>query len=184
MQVQSLITRQMENDDRLGQILSITTEDGRLCLNGVLLRPMRIKDYVITNTTLERLRIADTIELYNGNKDEDDSVKLLGAGSVALEGEPALGYGLYFKISLLDETIIEAVKNTVGKMGLNAFERLYPIMPIFEIKESELYCNICDEKKTECAHETGRDYVRVTCRANVRGGAIVSLAWGGVRELS
>jgi hypothetical protein len=183
MQVQSLITRQAENDDRLGQILSVTTEEGRLCLNGILLRPMRIKDYIISNTTLERLRVPKTVELYNGNKDDDDSVKLLGAGTVELSGEPALGFGLYFNISLLDEEMIESVKNLVGKLGLTAFERLYPIMPIFEIKESELYCNICDEKKIDCAHETGKDYLRVTCRANVRGGSITSLAWAGVREL-
>lgn len=183
----SLITRQPEPDDKLGQILTISTEDGRISLQGILLRPMRIKNYIFSNTAFENMKFPETIELFNINQPEEGEPnqyrKLLGAGSVVLE-RASFGteYVLKFNISLLDEDVIESIKVIIGQLGLTAYERFYPVMPVFEIHDKDMYCNICDEKLSDCKHEVGKDYFRTPCRAEVRKAEISSLVWSGLRE--
>jgi hypothetical protein len=189
MQGLPLITRQAEPDDRLGQVLTVASGKGQLMLQGILLRPLQIKNYILSNTSLERFEIPESIELFSGEETirtadgkEEKRQRLLGAGVLTKKNNGADGFVIEFNIELLDDSIIEEVKSSVGKLGLTAFERLYPIMPVFEIKSEDLYCSICDEQLNQCSHNVGEGYSRVTCRAQVRQGAIKSLIWSGVRE--
>lgn len=191
MQGQTLITRQIDADDRLGQLLTVTMEDGLLSIQGVLLKPICIKNYIFSNVSLQEMKFPEVIELFGSeeiveleNGNTRTQKKLLGAGELLLTGESTNEHALMFNINLLDDELIDKIKDLVGSLGLSAYDRFYPIMPEFEINEDDLYCNICDENINICKHNVGEFYFNRMCKLNVRGSKVLSLVWSGLRDFS
>lgn len=168
-----LIHKKNEITDKMGQILTITEDGDRLILEGVFLRPIKIKNYLFTAASLQRGSWSDPLEIYS----EEDGGKLLGAGELKYKDNT-----LWFEIGLLDEKIISDLKVTVNTFGLYAYEKFYPIVPVFEIKENDILCTICDEPIGKCKHEVEKDYLRRRCAAKVISFKVKRLAWSGIRD--
>ena len=175
-----LIAKRADPDDKLGKILSVSEDADSLILQGILLAPQTFKNWVFTGATLERSEWKSPVELFDNN---EPTRRLIGAGKIERKQEQGRD-ALWFTMQLLNEEHREALKRSVAHLGLTAFERIYPVMPVFKIDKHERICNICNEPLglNGCKHEVGRDYLRRTCRVNLLKTEISNLVWSGVRS--
>ena len=74
-----LITKAMDEDDGLGTILSVIKDNNNYILEGRLLFPTRIKNNLITGTTIERIKWQEPIEVFDTLGDDK---QLVGAGKL------------------------------------------------------------------------------------------------------
>lgn len=173
-----LIERSVDEFVDNGAVLSVSKDGDSLILNGLLLQQSRIKNDIITPATIEWAQWKDPIELYD-IYDESGATpgNLLGAGQIYREKDR-----LFYAIKLLNPKYCESLNFITTKMGLNAFERIYPIVPILNINNSDAFCTICNEDLNTCQHIPGKDYLRAICRRRVVKATISRLVWSGIRS--
>lgn len=171
----SLIARKQDPADNMGQILGVTRGSDGLILQGILLRPHKFKDYVFTNTSIERMFWKEPVELFDSNEQDR---QLIGAGQLKKETDGSLS----FTLTLLHDSYKEDLLNMVTRMGYSSFDRMYPIMPILRVKKEHMICTICDNPfgMHGCEHKVGKDYLRSNCKARVLEAKIEGLMWSGV----
>jgi len=173
-----LITRALNDDDRLGTILAVVKDADSYILKGRLLYPTRVKDNLITATTVERLTWNEPLEIFDSvNEDR----QLLGAANLEKEGKNIL-----FIAKIISEKHCNDIVRIVKKMGINAFDRMYPIFPVMAIKEEHQICNICENPigKNGCEHVAGKVYLRTNCRTKVLEAKVQQLIWSGVKQFN
>lgn len=173
-----LIERSVDEFSDNGALLSVSKDGDALILNGLLMQPSRTKNDIITLSTIEWAKWNAAVELYD-KYDETTQVagNLLGAGEIIRNKDK-----LYYAIKLLSPKHCESMNFVISKMGLNAFERIYPIVPILKIKNSDAFCSICNEDMNTCKHVVGKDYLRSVCRRRVVKATVDCLVWSGVRS--
>jgi hypothetical protein len=173
-----LITKPCSKEDGCGTLLSVLKDSDSLILCGTLLKPQRFKNEIITDGTLERVIWNEPIELFDG---DGDGKNLLGAGK--LEKEKGR---IKFIIKLISEKHRHAINHAISKLGFNAFDRIYPILPAMKIKKQNQICSICDNPigSSDCCHVPGKEYLRTVCRTKILSAEIPYLVWSGVREFN
>jgi len=171
-----LITKAMSEEDGLGAILSVIKDNSNYILEGRLLFPTRIKNNLITNTTIERLAWQEPIEVFDTL---EPTKQLVGAGKLERQDRNIL-----FTIKIISESHCKEIIRAIKELGTNAFERLYPVFPVLNFKEENQICNICDNPigKNGCEHELGKIYLRTYCRAKILDATVQSLVWSGVKQ--
>lgn len=171
-----LITKAMDEDDGLGTILSVIKDNNNYILEGRLLFPTRIKNNLITGTTIERIKWQEPIEVFDTLGDDK---QLVGAGKLERKEK-----NIMFAIKIISEAHCRDIIRAINELGSNAFERFYPVFPVLAIQEECQICNICDNPigKNGCDHEIGKVYLRTNCRAKILDSSVQSLAWSGVKQ--
>jgi hypothetical protein len=172
-----LIERSVDEFADNGAILSVSQDGEALLINGLLLQQSRTKNDIITPVTIDAMTWKDPVELYDMyDEKEQKPGNLLGAGEInRIKGR------LFYSVKLLNPKYCENLNFIVSRMGLNAFERVYPVVPILQIKNSEAFCTICNEDMNICKHEVGKDYVRNVCRRRIAKATVACLVWSGIR---
>lgn len=170
-----LIARPFSKEDTCGTLLSVLKDSDSLILCGTLLMPQRFKDTIITNGTLERLNWQDPIELFDSDSSEK---KLLGAGKLEKDNGR-----IKFIIRLISEQHRQEISHAINTLGFNAFDRIFPVLPVMQVQNSDRICSICDNPigTSDCKHVLGKQYLRLNCYAKVLTAKIPYLVWSGLR---
>lgn len=171
-----LITKAMSEEDSLGTILSVVKDNNNYILEGRLLFPTRIKNNLITGTTIERLAWQEPIEVFDSL---EEGKQLVGAGKIERDDK-----NIFFTIKVISESHCKDIIRAIKELGANALDRFYPVFPVLTIKEECQICNICDNPigQNGCEHELGKIYLRTYCRAKILNSEVQALVWSGVKQ--
>lgn len=171
-----LITRALNEDDRLGTILTVVKDSDSYIIKGRLLFPTRVKNNLITATTIERLTWQEPLEVFDC---AGENKQLLGASNLTKEGKD-----IYFVVKVISEKHCNDIVRVIKELGVGAFDRMYPMFPVLEIKEEHQICGICDNPigKNGCEHEPGKVYLRTVCRTKVLEAKVQQLVWSGIKQ--
>lgn len=171
-----LITRAASKEDGLGTILSVIKDSDSYVLKGRLLFPTRIKDNIITRSTIERLKWEEPVEVFDS---EGKEKQLLGAGKIE-----RVGHEIAFVLKLISEKHCQDIVHSINKLGSSAFDRIYPVFPVLAVKDEHKICSICENPlgAGDCKHEVGKVYLRTYCRIKVLEASVRHLVWSGVKD--
>ena len=173
-----LITKPCSTEDGCGTILSVLKDSDSLILCGTLLKPQRFKNEIVTAGTLNRITWKEPVELFDSN---DENKKLIGAGKIEKDNDR-----IKFIVKLISEKHRNDINQAINSLGFNAFDRIYPILPVMKYKKCDQICSICDNPigLDGCKHGVGKEYLRTVCRIKILSAEIPFLVWSGTRSFT